>query len=98
MVCLYYFSKKKIDKSKFSSLLFRPFFKIKIQPNMNEQEKKRQSIYDLFNTELNESFSVYRIQKKKHFLTEKELFKEKGESRIEPKTKRRLFNYFHYDD
>ena len=42
---------KNRDKSKFSlALLFKPFF-IKIQPNMSEQEKKRQRIYDLLNVE-----------------------------------------------
>ena len=32
------------------------FFKIKIQPNMNEQEKKRQRIYDLLNAETKPKF------------------------------------------
>ena len=43
---------KKGGKSKFSwlDLLFKHFF-VKIQPNMSEQEKKRQRIYDLFNAE-----------------------------------------------
>ena len=43
---------EKPDKSKFSllALLFKHFF-IKIQPNMSEQEKKRQKIYDLLNAE-----------------------------------------------
>ena len=42
---------KKCDKSRFSwlTLLFKPFL-IKIQPNMSEQEKKQQRIYD-FNAE-----------------------------------------------
>ena len=41
---------KKNDKSKFLwlDLLFENFF-IKIKPNMSEQEKKRQRIYDLLN-------------------------------------------------
>ena len=43
---------KKHDKSKFSwlALLCKHFF-IKIQPNMSEQEKKWQRIYDLLNAE-----------------------------------------------
>ena len=36
------------------------FLKIKILPNMSEQEKKRQIIYDL----LNRTFFVYPIQSK----------------------------------
>ena len=44
---------KKNDKSKFSclDLLFKHLKKIKLQPKMNEQEKKRQRIYDLLNAE-----------------------------------------------
>ena len=43
---------KKHNKSKFLwwVLLFQLFF-IKIQPNMSEQEKKQQRIYDLLNAE-----------------------------------------------
>ena len=43
---------QKPDESKFSwlALLFK-YFCIKIQPNMREQEKKLQKIYDLFNAE-----------------------------------------------
>ena len=43
---------KKYDKTKFSwwGLLFQQFL-IKIQPNMSEQEKKQQRIYDLLNAE-----------------------------------------------
>ena len=33
------------------ALLSKVFLKIKIQPNMNGEEKKRQRIYDLLNTE-----------------------------------------------
>ena len=41
---------KKYEKFKFSwlALLFKPFC-IKIQPDMSEQEKKQQRIYDLLN-------------------------------------------------
>ena len=44
---------KECDKSKFSwlALLFKHFF-IKIQPNMSEQEKNQQRIYDLLNDEM----------------------------------------------
>ena len=46
--------KKKEDKSKIAwlALLFKHFF-IKIQPNMSEQEKKLQRIYELLNAETN---------------------------------------------
>ena len=33
------------------SSIIQALFKIKIQPNMSEQEKKRQIIFDLLNTE-----------------------------------------------
>ena len=44
-----FLKKKKRDKSKFSWLaqLFKHFF-IKIQPNTREQEKKWQTIYNLY--------------------------------------------------
>ena len=43
-----------------------------MQPNMNEQEKKRQRIYDLFNVKTTPKFlsTVYKANKKK--FTEKE--------------------------
>ena len=34
-----------------TSSIIQVFLKIKIQPNMSEQEKKRQRIYDLLNAE-----------------------------------------------
>ena len=49
---------------------------------MSEQEKKRQRIYDLLNAETSQSFFIYRIQSKEK-ITQKEIFKEKGEWRIE---------------
>ena len=54
---------------------------------MSEQEKKRQRIYDLLNTETKTNFLVYCIQskKKKKKNTEKELFKEKRTWRIKQK-------------
>ena len=52
---------EKSNKCKFSFLtqLFRNFF-IKIQPNMNEQEKKWQRIYDLLKTQ-NKSKTISEI-------------------------------------
>ena len=40
------------------------FFLIKIQPNISEQEKKLQRIYELLNAETSQSFFVYSIQSK----------------------------------
>ena len=48
---------------------------------MSEQEKKR--IYDWLNAETEPKFFVCRIQSKENSFTEKELFKEKGEKKIE---------------
>ena len=88
---------KKNDKSKFSwlALLFNHFF-IKIQPNMSEQEKKQQRIYDLLNAETKPKFLYQSYTKQRKIFSEKELFKEKGEWRSEQKMKRRLFNCSRY--
>ena len=55
---------------------------------MSEQEEKRQRIYDLHNAKNKPTFlcQLWTMQKKKI------LEKEKEEWRIEPKTKRSLFN------
>ena len=63
---------EKRDKSKFSwlALLFKHFWKIKTQLNMNEQEKKRQRIYDLLNVESKPKFflsTVYKSETKVFF-------------------------------
>ena len=66
-----------------------PFF-IKIQPNMSEQEKKWQRIYDLLNTETKKKVSLstlYKAKKKKKKIQKKELFNEMGEWGIEQKWK-----------
>ena len=47
------------------SSIILALFKIKIQPNMSEQEKKRQRIYHLLNAEIKPKFPVYRIQSKR---------------------------------
>ena len=61
---------------------------LKIQPNINEQEKKRQRIYDFLNAKTKPKFLClpYTKQRKKSF-TEKELFNEKEEWRVEQKRK-----------
>ena len=66
------------------SSLIQALFKIKIRLNISEQEKKWQS--DLLHAETKPKFLylLYTIQRK-NFFTEKELFKEKEEWRIEQK-------------
>ena len=58
------------------SSIIQPLSNIKIYPSMSEQEKKRQRIYDLLNAETKPFFS-----------TEKGVFKEKWEWKIEQKWK-----------
>ena len=65
------------------------FFFIKILPNMSEQEKKRQRIYDLHNAET--SFFVYRIQSKEKKSQKKSFFNEKGEWMIVQKNEKKAF-------
>ena len=61
---------------------------------MNEQEMKRQRIYDLLNAETKPKFLYLLCIKQR----KNELFKEKGEWGIEQKTKRKLFNCLRYGD
>ena len=58
---------------------------------MSEQEKKWQRIYDLFDTETKpvSLSTVYKAMK--NFFTEKELFNEKREWRIEQKNEKKAF-------
>ena len=65
-------------------------FFIKIQPNMSEQEKKQQTIYELLNLETKSKFLC--LQSKENFLQRNCFLKERGEWWIEQKTKRRFFN------
>ena len=60
--------------------------------------KKRQRIYDLLNAETKPKSLCLSYTKQIRFLTEKELFDEKGKWGIEEKTKRRLFNCSRYGD
>ena len=66
------------------------YFILKIQPNTSEQEQKRQSIYDLFNTKTKPKFHCLRYTKGKIF-DFKNVFKGKEERKIEQKMKRRCF-------
>ena len=59
---------------------------------MSEQEKKRRRIYDLVNAETKPKFLCLTYTEQRKKFTEKKLFKEKGEWRIEQKMKGKLFN------
>ena len=48
------------------SSIIQAIFFIMIRPNMNEQEKKLQIIYDLLNAETKPKFFVFRIQRKEN--------------------------------
>ena len=60
------------------SSIIQPLFFIKVQPNMNEQEKK-QRVYDLLNVKTKPKCLYLSYIKKRKKITEKEIFKEKGE-------------------
>ena len=63
-------------------MIIQALIKLKIQPNMSGEEKKRQWIYEFLKAETKPSFFIYRIQskkKKKEFIIERNLLKEKGE-------------------
>ena len=70
--------------------------RIKIQPNKSEQERKRQSVYDLLKARTKPNVLCQPNTERRFLFIEKEIFKEKLEWRIEEKTKTRLFNYFRY--
>ena len=77
-----------------SSIFQALFFIIKIQPNMSEQEKKRQRISDYLTLKPSQSFIVYRIQGKEDFLQQKSFLRKRGIGGLNKKGKRRLFNCF----
>ena len=83
--------KKKHNKSKFSWLAL--LFKIKIQPNMREQKKKRQRIYDLLNAETKpKSLCIpYTKPRKASFFLLKKSFWRKRESEGVKKTEQKAF-------
>ena len=61
---------------------------------MSVQKRNDQESIICLTSKPSQSFFVYRIQSKEKIFTEKELFNEKGEWRIEQKTERRLFDRF----
>ena len=78
--------------------IIQAHFQIKIKPSKNEQEKKRQRIYDLLTVEIKPKFLRPLYTKQSKNFTEKELFKKDEEWRIKQKTKRRLFDCSRYGD
>ena len=71
--------------------LFKHFL-IKSHLNISEQEKKRQKVYDLFNTETKPNFLCMLYTKQRKFIfTEKELFTRKKQWKMEHKTKKSPF-------
>ena len=79
---------KKHNKSKFSWLLYysSTFFKIKIQPNMSEQEKKRAGIYDLLKAKTKPKFLCLLYTKQRKSFYRKRAFS--GKVRVEDWTKK----------
>ena len=69
-------NKKKHDKSEFSwlALLLKHFFEIKIQPNMSDQEKKRQRIYDMLYAETKPQFLCLPYSKRRKKIYRKRAF------------------------
>ena len=65
------------------SSIIQALFKIKIQTNMSEQEKKRQRLCYLLYAETKPKFLCLSYTKQRKKITEKEIFKEKGEWKIE---------------
>ena len=78
------------------SSIIQALFKIKIQPNMSKQEKKRQRIYDLLNAETKPKFLCLPYTKQRKSLYHKRAFKDKEKWRIEQKTQRRFSDEGNY--
>ena len=81
-------------------LYYSSTFKIKFQPNMNEQEKKRQGIYDLLNAKTKTNLLCLPYKKRRKIFCRKVDFKGKGGGRWRIKQKKkqnktkRLFNCY----
>ena len=56
------------------SSIIKTLFQIKIQPNIKEQEKKRQSIYDLLNAEPKPKFLCLPFTKQRKKIHRKRVF------------------------
>ena len=73
--------------------IIQAHFKMKIRPNMSEQEKEFQRIYDVFNAKTNPQFHCLLYTKqRKQFFTEKELFR--GKEGVEDWTKNEKNTFF----
>ena len=77
------------------SSIIQAFYRIKIEPNMSEQERNDKESMICLTPKT--KFFVIRIQSKKNFYR-KRTSEEKGEWRIEEKIKRRIFNCSRYSD
>ena len=71
------------------SSIIQTLFKL-IQPKMNDQEKKRQRIYDMLDTETQPKVSLSTVYKAKKIFYRKRAFKKNGKWRIEQKLKEGL--------
>ena len=78
------------------SSIIQALFKIKIPPNMSEQEKKRQRIYDLLNAESNPKFLClpYTNQRKGFFSQKKRLLRKMGSGGLNQKRKEGFLTLF----
>ena len=63
-----------------SSIMQALFFVIKFQPNMSEQEKKQQRIYNLLNAEIKLKFLCLLYIKQRNFFLQKKSFLRKRRS------------------
>ena len=86
---------KKPNKSKCSWLAhFLKHLFIKIPPNIAVKKKKRQKIYDFLTAGTKSKFACQEYTKRRHFLTEKEHFYEKGWRIEKKKNEENVFHQF----
>ena len=63
-------------------------FLIKIEPNLSEQEKKQQRIYDLPKVETKPMFFIDHLQRKEKLFTVKEFVRKMGSGEFNKKRKK----------
>ena len=80
------------------SFIIQADFLLKFSPIWVRKERNDKESMICLTPEPSQSFFVYRKQSKEKKFTEKELFKEKKEWRIEQKINRSRFNCSHYND
>ena len=74
LICPLFEKRNVINLNFHDQLLFKQFFSIKIQPNMSEQEKKRQRVYDLLNAETKPKFLCLPYTKQRKLFNRKRAF------------------------